>query len=362
MRLDSLSLQEFRNFQQFSCEFHPDTNLIYGENAQGKTNLLEAIVFLSRGHSFRAQKDKEMIRLGSDYTRLQGRMWKEPRHFDLELQMPERGRRRCFRNQVPCKTALEFAMPTVLFCPEDLSLVKEGAVLRRRFLDVAICQLRPNYEQAFLEYKRLYGHKAQILKEQSPNLLETLPDFNQRLAQTGAMLIHYRAHFIKRLQETMPPIHLDFSGNRDCLEIAYDCQTDHALEGEKQIYQDLCQKQAERYEAELASRRCLVGPHRDDILFAINGLSAREYGSQGQCRTLALCLKLAEREIFFQETGEYPLLLMDDVLSELDSRRQEFVLNRIQHGQTFLTCCHKDSFLGLKEGGLFGISQGALVE
>lgn len=361
MRLEALSLEEFRNFQGFFCQFHPDTNLIYGENAQGKTNLLEAIVFLSRGQSFRAQRDSEMIRLGAGYGKVEGRLWKE-RDYVLAGELPLGQRKRFLKNQVPCKSALEFAMTTVLFCPEDLSLVKEGAVLRRRFLDVAICQLRPNYEKALREYKRLYGHKTKILKEQSPNFMATLPDFNQRMAQTGAMIVHYRAHFIKRLQETMPKIHLEFSGNREVLGLGYLCQSAHALGGEPQIFQDLMAKQEARYQAELASRRCLVGPHKDDILFEINGLSAKEYGSQGQCRTVALCLKLAEREIFFQETGEYPLLLLDDVLSELDGRRQEFVLNRIQHGQTFLTCCHKDSFLGLKEGGLFGISQGGLIE
>ncbi len=362
MRLESLQLEQFRNFSRFYCDFHPETNLIYGDNAQGKTSLLESIVFLSRGRSFRALRDKEMISLGQSYTKVEGRLARNQRDYHLSVEFPLGRGKKYLKNQVSCKTAEEFSLHTVLFCPEDLSLVKEGAVVRRRFLDIAISQLRPNYAKAVAEYKRLYGHKTKILKEQSPNLMGTLPDFNLRMAQTSAMLIHYRAHFIKRLQETMPPIHLEFSGNAETLSLSYVSQSPRYLEGEQAIFEDLLSHQNRHYGAELGARRVLTGAHKDDISFCLNGSSAKEYGSQGQCRTLALCLKLAEREIFFQETGEYPLLLMDDVLSELDGRRQEFVLNRIQHGQTFLTCCHKDSFHGLKEGGLFGISQGGLVE
>lgn len=360
MRLEELHLQQFRNYGQFHSQFHPETNLIYGENAQGKTNLLEGIVFLSRGRSFRSQKDREMIQLGESFSVVEGRLHRETRDFALRIQFARN--KKFWKNQVNCQSASDFSFLTVLFCPEDLSLVKEGAVLRRRFLDVAICQLRPNYALALGEYKRLYGHKTKILKEQSPNLMAALPDFNHRLAQTGAMLIHYRAHFIKRLQETMPSILLEFSGKREELQIGYHSQAQDAMAGERAIFQDLLAHQEGHYQRELASRRCLTGPHKDDILFWINGLSAKEYASQGQCRSLVLCLKLAEREIFYQETGEFPVLLMDDVLSELDGRRQEYVLNRIRNGQTFLTCCHKDSFLGLKEGGLFGISQGGLIE
>lgn len=360
MRINRLYLEQFRNFSQLHCQFHPDTNLIYGENAQGKTSLMEGIVFLSRGKSFRSQKDKEMVQLGKAYTVVQGEVSSSQRDYELKVEMA-RGKK-FWKNEMLCQSVHDFSFLTVLFCPEDLSLVKEGAVLRRRFLDVAISQLRPNYYKALQEYKRLYGHKTKILKEQSQNMLGALPDFNYRMAQTGAMMIHYRAHFIKRLQETAPEVHLEFSGNREELVIDYHTQAKEPLLGERAIFASLLAHQESHYQAELGARRCLTGPHKDDILFGINGLSTKEYGSQGQCRTLALSLKLAEREIFFQETGEYPVLLLDDVLSELDGRRQEYVLNRIRNGQTFITCCHKDSFHGLKEGGLFGISQGGLIE
>lgn len=360
MKIDSLQLCQFRNFSGLFCQFHPDTNLIYGENAQGKTNLVEALVYLARGKSFRGQKDKELIQLGKPFSVVEGRVFGTEREYHLRIELG--GKKKLWKNQVSCPSIGDFPLTTVLFCPEDLSLVKEGAVVRRRFLDVAISGLRPNYERALGEYHRLYQHKTKILTRRDENLLRTLPDFNYRLAQTGAMIIHYRAHFIKRLQETAPSIHLEFSGNRETLDLGYRTQAKEPLEGEQGIFQDLLAHQEGHYGAEIASGRCLTGPHKDDIACGLNGLPVKEYASQGQCRTLALSLKLAEREIIFRETGQYPVLLLDDVLSELDGSRQEFVLNRIRNGQTFITCCHKDSFHGLKEGGLFGISQGQIIE
>ncbi len=365
MRVQSLSLEQFRNFRELSCKFHPDTNLIYGENAQGKTNLLEALLFLSRIKSSRSQKEQDLIQFGCDFATVEGTISLE-REYQLKIQLQSGRKKKLWKNQVACQRNSEFTelFQTVLFCPEDLSLVKAGSGERRQFLDVAISQLRPQYALALGEYRKLFAHKSHILRRQSPDLLATLPEFNYRMAQTGTMLIYYRAHFLKRLALTLPQIQEEFSGNRERVEIAYKTVSTirDSLAPEEVLFAQVLQHQEEHFQAELASGRCLTGPHRDDILFSLNGYGAKEFGSQGQCRSLAISLKLAEREIFFQELGEYPVLLLDDVLSELDFQRQEYVLNRIRHGQTFLTCCHKEGFHGLKEGGLFGISQGALIE
>lgn len=176
------------------------------------------------------------------------------------------------------------------------------------------------------------------------------------------MLIHYRAHFIKRLEETLPPIHLELSSGKEKAKLAYETisSISDPLAGERGIFAGVIAQQERLFHREIEAGRCLAGPQRDDLLLYINDKKAKDYASQGQCRSFAIALKLAEREIFFQETGEYPVLLLDDVLSELDFSRQEYILNRIRYGQTFLTCCHKEGFHGLKEGGLFGIYEGQL--
>ena len=215
------------------------------------------------------------------------------------------------------------------------------------------------------EYKKLYEHKIRILRDwtEKPSLLDALDEFSLRMAQTGAVLIHYRAHFIRRLQEVVPPIHSDFSGGRERLDLRYETVktvTDPEAPM-RDILSQLLEHQESHRQAELDARQCLTGPHKDDLAVELDGRSAKTYGSQGQTRTAALSLKLAQREIFFQETEEYPVLLLDDVLSELDAKRQSFVLNHIQGGQIFITCCEEEKLEGLEQGRSFHIQGGKLV-
>lgn len=367
MNIQTLELESFRNYPQLCVEFDPGVNLIYGENAQGKTNLLEACAYLSTVRSHRARYDREMIMLGQTSALIQAQVQSRNRDFLLQARLHRASRRQLVSNGVRLKTAGELIglLNTVLFCPEDLYLIREGSAARRRFLDSAICQLRPRYEQALGEYHRLYEHKTRILRDwpEHPSLLAALDDFNLRMAQTGALIIHYRAHFIRRLQEAAPAIHLDFSGGRERLELGYETVSTvtDPLAGAKAILPQLMEHQARRRQAELDSRQCLSGPHKDDLLVDVNGMSAKTYGSQGQTRTAALSLKLAQREIFYHETQEYPVLLLDDVLSELDVKRQSFVLNRIKGGQVFITCCEEEKLEGLEQGKSFHIHSGALI-
>ena len=326
MIVKSLELDFFRNYVHLEAVFDPRVNLIYGDNAQGKTNLLEAVAYLSTARSHRARYDREMIMLGVDGAFVKGEVRSRARDFTLEARL------------------------------------NRGA--RRRFLDSAICQLRPRYEQALSEYNRLYDHKVRILRDWQENLslLSTLDDFNLRMAQTGALIVHYRAHFIRRLQESAPAIHRDFSGGKEELSLRYETVSTvtDPLAGAKTILPQLLEHQQAHRQAELDSRQCLSGPHKDDLAVEIDGNPAKTYGSQGQTRTAALSLKLAQREIFFQETGEWPVLLLDDVLSELDHRRQAFVLNRIQGGQVFISCCEEEKLEGLENGKSFHIQGGRL--
>lgn len=367
MIVKGLELDFFRNYAHLEAQFDPRVNLIYGENAQGKTNLIEAIAYLSSARSHRARYDREMIMLGVDSSFIKGEIFSRDRDFTLEAKLFRGKGRQLHSNGVKLKTAGELSgiLTTVLFCPEDLYLIREGASARRKFLDSAICQLRPRYAQALAEYNRLYEHKTRILRDwpENPSLLQILDDFNLRMAQTGALVIHYRAHFVKRLQEEAPAIHADFSGGREHLSLFYETVStvDDPLAGAREILPRLLEHQQSHRQAELDSRQCLSGPHKDDLMVNLDGMSAKTYGSQGQTRTAALSLKLAQREIFFQETGEYPVLLLDDVLSELDAKRQSFVLNRIKGGQVFITCCEEEKLDGLEGGKAFHIKSGKLI-
>ncbi len=367
MIVKKIALDFFRNYAHLEATFHSGVNVIVGENAQGKTNLLEAIAYLSSVSSHRARYDREMIQLGVDSAFIKGEIFSRQRDYTLEANLYRNARRQLYTNGVRLKTADELSglLNTVLFCPEDLYLIKEGAAARRRFLDDCICQLRPRYAAALAEYKKLHEHKTRILKdsEEKPSLLDTLDDFSLRMAQCGAILIHYRAHFIKRLIEVAPAIHADCSGGREKLSLRYETVstvTDPLAQPKDILPQLLAHQEAHRA-AELAVRQCLSGPHKDDIAVEIDGNPAKTFASQGQTRTAALALKLAARDIFYQDTGEWPVLLLDDVLSELDARRQEFVLNRISSGQVFITCCEEEKLANLREGMAFHIRNGQLV-
>lgn len=367
MKINSITLDFFRNYPHLEASFHPGVNLIYGDNAQGKTNLIEAIAYLSTARSHRARYDKEMIMLGVNHAFIGGNIFARDRDFSVEAKLQRGARRQLYSNGVRLKTAsaLSGIFQTVLFCPEDLYLIREGAAARRKFLDSAICQLRPRYAAALEEYQRLYEHKTRILRDwpEHPSLLDTLDDFSLRMAQSGAVIIHYRAHFVKRFCDIAPSIHKEFSGGKETLSLRYETVSSvtDPLGGARQILPQLLEHQQSHRQAEIDSRSCLSGPHKDELAVELDGMPAKVYGSQGQTRTAALSLKLAQRELFYQETGDFPVLLLDDVLSELDARRQSFVLNRIQGGQVFITCCEEEKLEGMREGKSFRIHGGALL-
>lgn len=225
-------------------------------------------------------------------------------------------------------------------------ILKAGASGRRRLLDAALCQLRPGYEQALTEYGKILDHKSRILKDwhEDRSLLELLPDFNLRLCRFGAEIIHARANYLEYLGKFSSDFHRDFSGKKE--ELCSEYKTVSTVtdpKGEKgKILEELAGHMQSHYRAEVESGQCLSGPHKDDFDVLLNGVSLKSFGSQGQTRTAAISLKLAEREIFRQDTGQEPVLLLDDVLSELDASRQDFVLNQLKSGQVLITCCEKD--------------------
>jgi len=368
MRIDRVYLENFRNYAAQTVTFHPACNVICGENAQGKTNLLEALCCLSCAKSHRTRTDKELIRFGAEGFVLQGEIFSREREFVSRLEV-RRGRRKAMSvNKVPVKTAsaLSAVLGTIFFSPEDLQLIRAGAAERRRFLDASLSQLRPRYAAALSEYQRLHEHKTRLLRDcaDRPDLLATLPDFNRRMAETGAVLIHYRARFTDLLARYAAAAHRECSGGKEELTAVYrtvSAVTDPFAPHEV-LREELLEHQRLHEAAEFSSRQCLSGPHKDDLEVFLGGLSARSFASQGQTRTAALSLKLAAREIHRDITGEYPVLLLDDVLSELDPRRQEFVLNRLGSAQVFITCCEEDRLHQLLQGNVYYVSEGRITE
>ena len=354
MNLTDIQLRNFRNYEQVNLEFDPGVNLIVGDNAQGKTNLLEAISYLGSGKSFRALKTSEMVRFGADFADIEGNIFSQERNQTLRWVLFHGSRpRQIFRNGAKKKTAGEIAgvLPTVLFCPEDLMVLKTGAAQRRRLGDHALCQLRPNYDAALTEYNRILDQKSRILKDhfENPAVLEILPEYNTRLCQVGALLISYRARFYDSLGKSAAKFHGQFSGGAEEFSLQYktvSTVTD-PFAPVSVLTQNLLDHLDRHYRAELETAQCLTGPHKDDFDVSLSGINLKAYGSQGQTRTAAISLKLAQRELMGREMGEEPVLLLDDVLSELDPGRQDFVLNQIVSGQVFITCCEPGRFTKL---------------
>ena len=366
MQLLELNLRDFRNYQEENFRFDGGVNLIVGNNAQGKTNLLEAISYVGSGKSFRAHKQTEMVRFGADFADIEAKVFSQNRDQDLRYVLFNGSRpRQIWRNGSRKKSSGELAgvLPSVLFCPEDLMVLKTGAAARRRLGDHALCDLRPNYDAALTEYNRILDQKNRILKDhfEYPHLLEILPEYNTRLCQVGALLISYRARFYDSLGKAAAGYHGQFSGGQEEFFLSYktvSTVTDPFAPISK-LTEELLAHQESHYQAEIESAQCLTGPHKDDFTVTLSGLDLKSYGSQGQTRTAAISLKLAQRELMAREWGEEPVLLLDDVLSELDQGRQDFILNQIVSGQVFITCCEPGRFTKL--GKTIEIEKGKVI-
>ena len=366
MRLCELKLRDFRNYEALELEAAPGVNLIVGDNAQGKTNLLEALVYLGSGKSWRTQKSAELVRFGGAFADLEAKVFSQDREQTLRtVVFPGKRPRQLWRNGVKKKSAAECAgvLNTVLFCPEDLLVLKSGGAARRKLGDMALCQLRPNYDAALAEYNRLLEHKSKILKDryENPAWLDILPEYNLRICQVGALLISYRARFYESLGREASVYHGQFTGGAEDFTLDYHTVStvSDPFASVAKLTEDLQNHMESHARAELESGQCLTGPHRDDFDVRLSGLSVKTYGSQGQTRTAAISLKLAQRELMRRESGEEPVLLLDDVLSELDPGRQDFVLNQLSSGQVFITCCEPERFTKL--GQTIQIRKGQII-
>lgn len=368
MSIQRLSLRDFRNYAQAELQLAPGVNVFCGENAQGKTNILEAVGLVSTMRLFRSPQKRDAIRFGALQAEAEVQFSAEKRDMTIKTVIPSSGRMLLEINGVRQKRLADATglLRTVLFCPEDLMLIREGSAARRRFMDIALSQLRPNYARYLTEYNKLHENKLRILKdsEEKPSLLDTLDDFSFRMSMIGGHIIRYRAYYLKSLMEKARGIHASISGREEQLDYRYQTVSTvmdtfgSAKDIGMQLWDHACAHRA----AEIAAKSCLSGPHKDDLELTIGGISAKSFGSQGQVRTCALSLKLAERDMFFEDSGEYPILLLDDVLSELDAKRQDFVLNRIENGQVLITCCEPEKLAQVEGGRLFAVENGAVRE
>lgn len=354
-----LDLENFRSYTAQTVAFSEGVNLIWGNNAQGKTNLLEALFFCAVTRSFRGATDKELVHRGASGYRVdldffaRGR----PQHFQVLCQ---KGRKEFFLNGVPQQKRRQVvgALKCVLFAPEHLSLVKSGPGERRRFIDMSLCQLRPAYYGALQSYQKLLEQKNVLLKrmEGRTDMAPMLELYNEKLAAFAADIISMRGAYLQHLQHYGSQVQLDLSGGAEVLSLDYQPSPRVPPDmGKPEMQKEIVREMSRHMERELLLRSSLVGCHRDNFDIRINGYSARSYGSQGQQRSCVLALKMAECNIFKELYGEYPVLLLDDVMSELDSRRKQYILGHISDRQVILTGCEREVFEGLHQAHLIPV-------
>ena len=340
MIIKSIELKNFRNYEKLQIDFDQATNILFGDNAQGKTNILESAYVSATTKSHKGSRDKEMIRFGEEEAHIRTIVCKCDQNFQIDIHLKKNRAKGIAINQIPIKKASDLfgILNIVFFSPEDLNIIKDGPAERRRFLDLELCQLDKIYLSDLTAYNKVLKQRNTLLKDMiyRPNLKETLPIWDEQLVEYGKRIIRRRQSFIGELYEIVQQIHSKLSGNRELLTIKYEPNV------ESMFFEDELFRASDR-DQKLCQTS--VGPHRDDISFFIGDIDIRKFGSQGQQRTAALSLKLSEIELVKKSIGDTPVLLLDDVLSELDSNRQNYLLNSIHDIQTIITCTGLDEFV-----------------
>ncbi len=341
MIVKSIELLNFRNYRELSLLLDERTNIFYGDNAQGKTNILEAVYLSGTTRSHRGSRDRDLIRFGEEEAHIRTQIRRRDLEYQIDIHLKKNKSKGIAVNGVPIRRASElFGIANfVFFSPEDLGIIKQGPAERRRFLDMELCQLDRVYLHELSGYNRVLAQRNKLLKDLSfrPELLDTLDVWDLQLAEYGKKVIEGREAFTASLGKIVERIHGKLSGGRERLQVSY----------EKNVSaQELYERIRQSREKDVRMKTTSVGPHRDDLLFAADGVDIRKYGSQGQQRTAALSLKLSEIELVKQVAEDTPVLLLDDVLSELDQNRQNYLLNSIHDIQTLITCTGLDEFVG----------------
>lgn len=340
MIIKSLELSNFRNYDLLDMEFDKGTNILYGDNAQGKTNILEAIYLCATTKSHRGTKDKDIVNFAEEEAHIRTFLEKKGEEVRIDMHLRKNKSKGIAIDGTKIKKAAQLLglMNVVFFSPEDLAIIKNGPAERRKFVDMELCQLDMMYLNHLNQYNKIVNQRNALLKDLyfNPGLRDTLDVWDMQLVSFGTGIIERRITFVKQLNEIIRGIHLSLSGGKEELEIVYEPDVDTAGFEEKMRLSR---------EKDIRMKQTTTGPHRDDFGFYANGIDIRKFGSQGQQRTAALSLKLSEIELVKQMTGDTPILLLDDVLSELDSSRQNYLLGSIGDIQTIVTCTGLDEFV-----------------
>lgn len=342
MYVQSLELNDFRNYNNLNITFDIGTNILYGNNAQGKTNILEAIYLFGTSKSHRGSKDKDMIRFECGESHMKMVVMKNDTPVRIDMHLKKNKTKGIAINGIPIKKVSELfgLINVVFFSPEDLSIIKSGPAERRRFIDLELCQLDKLYVYNLMNYNKIVNQRNQLLKNLNyyydKELYSTLDVWDMQLADYGSKIITRRSQFIEDLNEIIYGIHRNITNGKEELYIKYE---PNILDNN--LYNELIKNR----EKDIKYKTTSVGPHRDDICFYDKDIDLRKYGSQGQQRTAALSLKLSEIELVKSVIKDMPVLLLDDVLSELDSNRQSHLLNSLHNVQTIITCTGLDEFI-----------------
>lgn len=354
MYFKKVKLKNFRNYKEQEIEFNKNINIFLGKNAQGKTNILESLFIMGLGKSFRTNKDQDMIAFGEKNSKVISVISDEEdkRETEIEINYLQEGKLLKIDGQRLERSAdLLENIYIVVFSPDDLKIIKEGPENRRRFLDRELCQIKPVYYSDLGNYKKILKQRNQLLKDKN-NDLKLFEVFNESLADYGTRIVKERENFIKRLQIISSDIHSKITSNQEKLEIIYETKI-----SDKENYLKHLEKD---FEYDFYKGHTSFGPHKDDLCIKINGTDIRDFGSQGQQRTAALSMKLAEIGIIKQETGENAVLLLDDVLSELDKTRQQYLIEAMKDIQVFITATdiEKDLMDKLPKGNTYFVDNG----
>ena len=340
MVIKSLKLKNYRNYDLLDLKFDPKTNILYGDNAQGKTNILEAVYLSGTTKSHRGTKDKDMIQFGANESHIETIVEKNGIKYQIDMHLKKNSPKGIAINKIPIRKASELfgIINIVFFSPEDLNIINNGPGERRRFIDLELSQLDKVYLNNLSNYNRIVNQRNHLLKEIDYNkgALETLDIWDMQLIQYGNKIVERRQKFIEEINKIISNIHKKLTGNREDIKIVYE-PSNGALSFEQALLKNK--------EKDLRIKSTSVGPHRDDIAFLVSDIDIRKYGSQGQQRTAALSLKLSEIELVKQSIHDTPVLLLDDVLSELDKHRQNYLLDSIHDIQTLITCTGVDEFV-----------------
>ena len=341
MVIKSLKLKNYRNYDLLDLNFDPNTNILYGDNAQGKTNILEALYLSGTTKSHRGTKDRDIIQFGYDESHIETIVEKRGTCFQIDMHLKKNSPKGIAIDKIPIRKAGELfgIVHFVFFSPEDLNIIKEGPSGRRRFIDLELSQLDKIYLSNLSNYNRIINQRNSLLKDLygQKNLMDTLDIWDMQMAAYGTKVLEARKNFIKQVNEIISDIHFKLTGGKERISISYE-----ASNGNMSLEEAL-----KRYrERDMRMKSTTVGPHRDDICFTTDsGLDVRKFGSQGQQRTAALSLKMSEIELVKQVIKDTPVLLLDDVLSELDKHRQNYLLDSINNIQTIITCTGLDEFV-----------------